>query len=271
MARTSEWVEMDLVVTVKAYPNVSQSHGEAVCVAGVRIDSPEPEWVRLFPVNYRDMPEENRFAKWDVIRVQVSKHSTDRRAESWRPNTDSVQRLGSIPAGGHWPARRQIVDPLIGPTMCELNRGREGGAPGPSRGLGRGEHVLKLDVSESDDWTPAQLLRLDQTSLLADKPRLEKPGHRFAYQWLCAEPDCRGHNQGIVDWELGQAYRHWQRQGYDPLAEIPRKWLEEICADDRETFFFVGDQHRWPGLFLVLGAFWPRFAPDANQLQLAVA
>lgn len=270
MARTSEWIEMELAVTVKAYPNVSQTYGEAVCIAGVRIDTRQPEWIRLFPVNYRDMPEEKQFEKWEVIRLEASTHSTDLRAESWSPNTDSVQRLRSVPAGGHWPARRRLMEPLLGPTMCELNRGRAGGAQRPSLGLVRAKHVLKIEVKETDDWSPAQRMRLDQTSLLSEKSRLEKPGHRFAYHWICEESGCRGHLQGIVDWELGQAYRRWAREGYDPLVEIPRKWLEEMCAEDRDTYFFVGDQYKWPGQFLVLGTFWPRFSPHRDQLQLTI-
>src|SRR5690348_15217833 len=39
MSATSEWVEMDVLVTVKAYPSISQTYGEAICVAGVRIDT----------------------------------------------------------------------------------------------------------------------------------------------------------------------------------------------------------------------------------------
>src|ERR1700674_3007527 len=41
-------IQISLVVTVKAYPAISRKHGEAVCVAGIRTDTPEPRWVRLW-------------------------------------------------------------------------------------------------------------------------------------------------------------------------------------------------------------------------------
>ena len=41
-----------------------------------------------------------------------------------------------------------------------------------------------------------------------------------------------------------------------------------MCAEDRETMFFVGDQHRWPGQFLVLGTFYPEYAQAAAQASL---
>src|SRR5437879_1598199 len=55
-------MSISLVVTVKAYPAISQKHGEAVCVAGIRTDS-APRWVRLWPVYFRDLPFSERFQK----------------------------------------------------------------------------------------------------------------------------------------------------------------------------------------------------------------
>lgn len=272
MARTSDWVEMELVVTVKAYPTVSQTYREAVCVAGIRVDTPEPEWIRLYPVTFRDLEPEQQFEKWEVIRLLAAKHSTDLRRETWRPDTDSITRVRKVAAGGHWPERRWLLEPLLGPTMCELHRGRKGGGDGPSLGFVPVEEMLSLIVEEAEDWSPEQIALLSQGSLIGkDKQLLEKPGHSFFYRWLCREPGCRGHRQSIVDWELGQAYRRWQRSGYDPVEAIRGKWGEEICAADRELFLFVGDQHQRPGRFMVLGAFWPRFAPDRNQLALTLS
>ncbi len=44
-----------------------------------------------------------------------------------------------------------------------------------------------------------------------------------------------------------------------------------MCAQNREPLFFVGDQLRRPGKFLVLGAFYPERRPDENQLTLDLA
>ena len=44
-----------------------------------------------------------------------------------------------------------------------------------------------------------------------------------------------------------------------------------MCAETREPMFFVGDQHRYPGQFLVLGTFWPERQPDENQLSFNLA
>ena len=50
-----------LVVTVKSYPQPSSRYHESVCVAGIRTDTKTPEWVRLYPLQFRDLPEEKQF------------------------------------------------------------------------------------------------------------------------------------------------------------------------------------------------------------------
>src|SRR5690606_14983124 len=41
---------LTMLITVKAYPVIGRKTGEAVCVAGVSLDSEQAEWIRLFPV-----------------------------------------------------------------------------------------------------------------------------------------------------------------------------------------------------------------------------
>jgi hypothetical protein len=62
---------MSVLITVKAYPSVSTKYGETVCVAGIRLDTPEPGWVRLFPVAYRDLLVEQRFRKYEIVRLRA--------------------------------------------------------------------------------------------------------------------------------------------------------------------------------------------------------
>jgi hypothetical protein len=61
-------------VTVKAYPAVGRKHGEAVCVAGIDVDP--GRWIRLFPVPFRDLPNPNRFEKYETISMRVHEART---------------------------------------------------------------------------------------------------------------------------------------------------------------------------------------------------
>ena len=148
---------MTVLVTVKAYPTISTKYGEAVCVAGVRLDGPDgPEWIRLFPVGFRDLERSSQFAKYQVIRLRAQRHTTDMRRETWRPDVGSIEIMHRVPAGGHWPARRAMLEPLIGPTMCELNSGRKGGADAPSLGLVRPALVRAIKVRDEEPWSAGQ-------------------------------------------------------------------------------------------------------------------
>jgi hypothetical protein len=270
-AANGDWEQLRVLVTVKAYPSISTKYGEAICVAGIRLDTDVPEWVRLFPVRYRDLPFEKRFEKYEVITLDACKHSSDLRMETWRPNVDSIQRGETLPAGGPWSARRRVVEPLIGPTMCGLHRGRKGGAAGESLGIIRPARIRGIRVTQESEWSAGQLGTVGQGSLLTSKTELVKPGHAFAYSYLCEEPGCKGHVQKIVDWELGEVYRSWGLVGDALVDAIKHRWLDEMCAEKREPLFFVGDQHRFPGQFLVLGTFWPERRPNENQLTLDLA
>lgn len=270
-SKIGEWTRIEVLVTVKAYPSISTKYGEAICVAGVRLDSAKPQWVRLFPVPFRDLPLSKQFGKYEIITLRACRHSTDRRAETWRPDVESIERGPMLPAGGAWLARRPHLEPLIGPTMCDLHHGRKGGGAGPSLGLVRPARIRSIRVEPESEWSPGQLGVAGQQNLLTHKSQLVKPGHAFSYSYLCASPGCKGHVQKIVDWELGEAYRTWSPHGDELVAMIRRRWLDDMCHEKRETMFFVGDQHTRPGKFLVLGTFYPERRPNEHQLTLDLA
>jgi hypothetical protein len=227
--------------------------------------------VRLFPVRFRDLPLWKRFSKYQIIRLRAQKHSSDTRRETWRPDLDSIELGEIVPAGGAWEARRRLVEPLIGPTMCQLSRGRRGGADAPSLGLVRPARLWSVRVTAENEWSAGQLATLGQGNLLTQKPDLVKPEHAFSYSYVCEEPDCKGHVQKIVDWELGESYRSWRFSTDELIERIKARWLNQMFDERREGMLFVGDQHRFPGQFLVLGTFYPELRPNANQLMLDLA
>lgn len=40
-----------------------------MCVAGLRLDPDNAGWVRLYPVNFRELDSDNRLRKYDVVTV----------------------------------------------------------------------------------------------------------------------------------------------------------------------------------------------------------
>lgn len=62
------WQTIEVLITVKAYPNPSRSQSEAACIVGVRRDG---GFVRLYPVPFRSLEDEQQFKKYQWIRVRV--------------------------------------------------------------------------------------------------------------------------------------------------------------------------------------------------------
>jgi hypothetical protein len=81
---------MRVLITVKAAPNPSEKYGETVCVAGLRLDLDAAGWVRLYPVNFRELDSDGKFRKYDVVSLMARPTPGDPRAESWRPPLEHV-------------------------------------------------------------------------------------------------------------------------------------------------------------------------------------
>jgi hypothetical protein len=250
---------IEMVVTVKAYPSISTKYGETACVAGVRTDTPRPEWVRLYPVVYRDLQYDLRFAKYQRLTLDVT-DASDPRPESVKPNLDTLV-LGDIISTKHgWRERCALVQPLMVQSMCELRALQQ--KERRSLGVFRPSRIDDLTVELVDDeWDAGRQGVVDQANLFfPGKSGLEKIPYRFRYLYHCDDAGCPGHEQTIVDWEIAQLYRTLRDKGdteADVLRKIKDKWLGQMCSAKHDTAFFVGNQFRNPDGFLVLGVFWP--------------
>ncbi len=258
------WETITVLVTVKAYPVIAHKSGESVCVAGVRLDTPTPEWVRLFPVGFRELPNHQQFDKYDVVRLRARRRGgSDRRPETYQPSLDTLVVGPSVDTDrGAWQRRGELLGELIGATTtCELTAAaRDRGQAAPSLGLVKPRDV-DLTVADNPDYRPGGDAQVDVDLFGHEHEVLEKTPFTATYHYRCAGViACRGHHQSIVDWESGQLARRnlRSRSVADAQAAHRRRFLDEMCAPGRDTYFFVGNQHQHPGSFLVLGLFWPR-------------
>jgi hypothetical protein len=257
-------IGLKVLVTVKAYPQPSRTYGETVCVAGVRADTSIPEWVRLYPVAYRDLGFASRFKKYQIVSLRAFRSTSDQRPESYKPNVTTLSLGSVVSTNNRWRERWNYLSSLAGATTaCQLYAA-QGKPHAPSLGLIKPRSVTALEIEPNDAFTEdkrriAELAAAGDL-FIAERNVLEPAPYRLKYHYICMEPMCGGHKQTLVDWEAGQAARNWRRDGYsdEELPDLLRhKFLTEICGSDRDTYFFLGNQHQYPQSFLVLGAFWP--------------
>lgn len=264
--------QMQILIVVKAYPQPSRTYGETVCVAGVRVDKLPTSWVRLYPVAYRDLAFAGRFKKYQFVSLRVFRSPSDQRPESYKPNITTLS-LGSVLSTSHnWRDRWRYLDTFAGATTaCQL-LAQQTQPSAPSLGLIKPRRVLDLEI-EPNDAFPEDKQRLAELAaagdlFTAERSVLEPAPYRLKYSYVCQEQGCRGHKQTLIDWEAGQAARSWRAEGRaeDELPGLLRqKFFNQICAPDRDTYFFLGNQHLHPQSFLVLGVFWPPAASRPAQ------
>lgn len=239
-----------VLLTVKASPEIGRTHGETVCVAGIRLDGDEYRWIRLFPVQWHWFWK-GEHPKYQVIELEIDKHDKDQRPESYRPRLDTTAVLDQLPAGKR---RAEVLNRLPQYTMCDLVAAK--GWTRPSLGLVVPSEITGFvrEDHTGDTAHTAKMNRAAQGSLLAQgAPNLEFSPFTFKLAYRCYSASCRGHEQSIVDWEISEAWRNWRRSyPTDYLDRIEEKWLS-LVDPARLPALYVGNQHQAPQGFLVLG------------------
>jgi hypothetical protein len=255
------WAWATVLITVKAAPNPSETYGETVCVAGIRLDLDSPGWVRLYPINFRDLETDKRFRKYDVVRVKVKPARNDPRIESFKPDMDSVQFVRHLRP---WDPRRPYVDQYVQGSMCSVYAAAKAEHTAPSLAAIRPAKVLGVDLKPHPGWDRDQQRKIEQyVSQMdlygTDRTPLEAPRMQGWYRYRCAEPGCSGHRHGILDWEFVALQRTLAHLDDDALQDALRaKFFDQMCAPDRDVVFFVGNQAKRHQTFGVIGVYYPR-------------
>jgi len=254
---------------VKAYPVIdSRTRSEAVCVAGVSATKPRT-WIRLFPLDFRGLETEQQFKKYQRLELDVRPAMGDSRPESRTPVLTSIVTGETIDTDrGSWRRRLELVEPLILGSLCEIKRRQA--ADRTSLGAFRPATIDELVVT---DVAPAKMAAkqdlLAQQSFFDERTRkLVVLPYRFRYRFRCSDAGCTGHELSLIDWEAGALCLRLTHSGADreAIAEgVRHRFLEQVCAPDRDVIFLVGNMAAHPASFLILGVMWPPRAATAQQ------
>ena len=250
------WTTKRVLITVRTYPVPAQKNIEVSCTAGV---TKEGEWIRLFPVPDRWMDDDKRFVKYQWIDVSVTKARQDQRPESYKLNVDTIRVGEHVSTVDSWRARKAIVGPLIKRSMCEIRKERDANGF-PTLGLFKPREIKQLIIEpDSSEWTLQQMANLDQTMLFHRGPseKLEKIPHKFKYEFVCDDPECKGHTMSCTDWEMGQSYRSWRDEYEEEWETKFRDTYERKMISIYDTHFYVGTVHRHPKEWIIVGLFYP--------------
>lgn len=253
-----------LLVTVKAYPSPSTKYEETVCCAGITEDR---QWVRLYPVPYRDLPGQRQFQKYDIVEVTAERREPhkDDRPESWRPRLDTMKIVDHIEPANNWRERLDWITPTLLRGYAELLRLQQ--SDNKSLAAFRPARILGVKVKpEGDRWSDAQLAAINQQNLFSDKEPLEQVPYRFQIGF--DDEEGKPHWLSVIDWEFFQLWRKERDRlgSTEQAAEQVRKKLEKVTSPQRDLILFAGNQAN-PARrksFMILGCCWPRAQPQQS-------
>lgn len=253
-----------VLITVMTYPHPSETYTELVCTAGI---TDANEWVRLYPIDYRYRPPEQRFRKYQWIEVDLGPRGAgnDQRAESRRPDLDSIRLIGArLPSDRNWIERRAVIDKMPVSTVIQLRDRHEADKAAKrqpvSLGIVRPTRIVDVRVEPvSGEWKPEWKAMLAQGNLFGEELKeIKKLPYKWSYVFECEDSEGTPHTAMNEDWEIGVLFwKELETLGSpEKAAESVRKKCLQMVAEDRDTRFFMGTVFPY-NTWIVLGVFWP--------------
>jgi len=248
-----------ILIVVKTYPEISHKYTETVCTAGVLADS--KTFVRLYPIRFRYLEGTLQFKKYQWIRANISKATSDPRPESYKLAPDSIELGDIIPAGRAWEERCDwmLNENTVFPSVEALRVAQKN--DGTSLGIVKPKIITQViirhrDPKEMEEAIVKKDSVVNQLDLFEEKKDLYILPVRIMVEFSCNDPGCTGHKMSLLDWEFGQLYRKVIKSA-DWQEKIRSKVLDEIFAESRDTHIILGNMVSHPRSFSVLGFFWP--------------
>lgn len=269
-----------ILILVKTYPTLSRKHGETVCTAGVRADG---SWVRLYPVPFRRLNEQEQYSKFDWIELDVRKGTSDPRPETYHPtNPKEIEVLRHIDTSEGWRARRAALKAV--PVYDRLQPLLDGAKSNVlSLALFKPARILDFIWEPCErDWDAAKVEAMRQMSsqgeLFAEEQwrmtfrLMPKLPYNFSYRF--EDADGKRSELQVLDWETGQLFQNCLRgAGGDEsvaLEKVRQKYMDHFTRTD--LHFFLGTMQQFhgysPNPWVIVGVLPLPHPPAVEQIDL---
>lgn len=242
-----------VIILVKAAPHPSRRYQETVCCAGV---TPGGAWRRLYPVRFRHLGGDVKFARWDIIEYKWRRPKDDTRPESRRVEEQSLTIAGALPRASH----AAFLDPLLRASYVDAaQRGETLTLVRPKNLRFRWRRKSDAEIAgEKASFVEAAR----QGSLLDDPLRAFEP---CPYHLRIGFEDAAGpHGMTCGDWETSATFFKWRKLYGEDEALARLKDTYELEYASKGVALAMGTVAKRPKQWLLLGvvrmdaAFQPR-------------
>lgn len=224
----------DLIVLGKSVPSEIHNGRATVCTAGY---SYELGLVRLYPTNVY-----SPLKRWNIVRVPVEKDPQDSRFESWKIQGskrewtrlhEKIEVVDQL----HRSERQKLIASMVDGCVLDLNQER--------RSLGIVQPVIeKCYFKEEPNFDSTA----QQELFGGFKPTTKKQYPEYPrIRYRCTECKTKTHHdQQVLEW----GFYEWMRKNPDNIEQV---WENvRINSDDREKYFFVGNQRNQRTSFMII-------------------
>jgi len=261
-----------VLITVKTYPTLSSKYDELVCTAGFREDG---TWVRIYPIPFRKLDYDSRYAKYQWIELDLVKNTTDPRPESFRPFDYEKIIPGDIIFTGKdrlWIERKKYALANVYTDLSKLIAEAKDKKICTSLATFKPTEILDFKIEKvSRSWDSKKLANLGakakQINLFknAENPFevVNKVPYKFSYRFK----DEKGKESTLMieDWEICQLYwRVLKNHKGDELKacnDVKKKYFDDF-AKTKDLYLFLGTTRQFhfmaPNPFLIIGTFHPK-------------
>ncbi|MEO6387056.1 MAG: hypothetical protein ABIT16_12395 [Croceibacterium sp.] len=212
------------MILIKAQPHRSSRYFETVCCAGVGRDQ---KWRRQYPVSFRILKEDQKFARWQWIEYDFVRPKDDHRKESQKVLSKSLKTKGIMKKS----ERADFLKPLVRMSLREADECRD------SLALVRPQKV-RLEAHEKSATELISEIQKHrdlaaQLSLLEEDEAVEPMTPcrmQFILHW--EDHDGESHRQECDDWETAAAFNRFERSYGEHLAikYLKQKYEEQYFA-----------------------------------------
>ncbi|MBV9548986.1 MAG: hypothetical protein JO256_04865 [Alphaproteobacteria bacterium] len=235
--------EIDAIVLIKAAPQVGQRHGETVCCAGISLHG---EWLRMYPVCFRNLDDAQKFGRWDRVHFKWRKPKDDPRVESLRVDQESITITGSLRPT----ERARFLGSLI---VTSLDKERE---KGRSLALLKAQvHSFKINKRSEEDIANDRA-RFDALRSQPDMFNTREiiPYSPCPYEFKYKYQTDDGVREGTCqDWEMEATYFNLSKQygEQDALSYMQKTFGEEYPK--KGMLLAMGTHSLYPETWLING------------------
>lgn len=256
-----------ILIATKTYPSISKKYKETVCTAGILLGEDENplQWIRIYPVRFRDLEFDKRYRKWSIISAEIERNEKDFREESYRINDTSINVIREIGTKNNWAERKSFILPLQFNSVAEIQ------SQGKSLGLIKPESIEKYFCRKTErEWSSNQKAAQDQMDLFEPSVELEKIPYQFGYRFI--ESNGVKHSYTISDWEVSELYRGCRNRSRaatledreaEAIFKVKQK-LEDEFLSKKDLYFIVGNLKNYCKTFMIIGVVYP---PKISQNQ----